>query len=168
MRGSGLIKEVPRKQEDKEGSMNNKPYLVKVMEKIKDKKVTIDVALAYDYNVALDTFMRAYRGDEYLFLVIDTESDKMVKEIEGYDNLYNASLPPQEQLPYTCPNCGKSKLVVKKAVSGYYVQCCVCGHKLPFLQDKKEDLKDYVAAFFKVRGDNGEGEDKRDGKEAGK
>lgn len=147
--------------------MNNKPYLIKVMEKIKDKKVTIDAAHARDYNVVLDTFMRAYRGDSYTFLVVDKESGAM-KKIEGHNNPYNTSLPPQEQLPYACPNCGKSRLVVKKAASGYYVQCCVCGHKLPFLQDKKEELKDYVAAFFKVRGDNGESEDKNNGKEAGK
>lgn len=146
--------------------MNNKPYLVKVMGRIKNKKVTIDATYARDYNIALDTFMRAYRGDEYVFLMIDQESGTVVKKIEGHDNPYNASLPPQEQLPYACPNCGKSKLVVKKAASGYYVQCCVCGQKLPFLKDKKEDLKDYVAAFFKVRGDNGEGEGKRDGKDA--
>lgn len=76
--------------------MNNKPYLVKVMERIKDKKVTIDATHARDYNIALDTFMRAYRGGEYVFLIVDKENGAM-KKIEGQDNPYNKCLPPQER-----------------------------------------------------------------------
>ena len=77
--------------------MNNKPYLIKVMEKIKDKKVTIDATHARDYTAALDTFMRAYHGNKYVFLVVDKESGKTVEKIEGQDNPYNKCLPPQER-----------------------------------------------------------------------
>ena len=75
-----------------------KPYLVKVMKKAgDDKKVTLDAALAHDYTVARDTFMRSYRGDDYVFVVVENGSGKTIERIEGQDNPYNRYSPPQER-----------------------------------------------------------------------
>lgn len=75
-----------------------KPYLVKVMKKAgDDKKLTLDAALAHDYTVARDTFMRSYRGDEYVFVVVEIESGKTIERIEGQDNPYNRYSLPQER-----------------------------------------------------------------------
>lgn len=77
--------------------MNNRSYLVKVTKKVGDKDVIVDVAHARNYVVARNVFMRAYRGEEYTFLVIDKASEKVMERIEGHDNPYNTSLPPQER-----------------------------------------------------------------------
>ena len=75
-----------------------KPYLVRVMKKAgNDKEFIVDAALAHDYTVARDTFMRAYRGDDYAFVVVECGSGKTVERIEGQDNPYNKCLPPQER-----------------------------------------------------------------------
>ena len=73
-----------------------KPYLVKVMKKAgDDKEFIIDAVLAHDYTVARDTFMHSYRGDGYVFVVVECGSGKTVERIEGQDNPYNKCLPPQ-------------------------------------------------------------------------
>lgn len=75
-----------------------KPYLVRVMKKAGDnKEFILDAALVHDYAVARDTFMRSYRGDDYAFVVVECGSGKTVEKIEGQDNPYNQSLPPQER-----------------------------------------------------------------------
>lgn len=75
-----------------------KPYLVRVMKKAGDnKEFILDAALAHDYTVARDTFMRSYRGDDYAFVVVECGSGKTVERIEGQDNPYNKCLPPQER-----------------------------------------------------------------------
>ena len=75
-----------------------KPYLVRVMKKAgNDKEFTLDAALAHDYTVARDTFMHSYRGDDYVFVVVECGSGKTVERIEGQDNPYNKCLPPQER-----------------------------------------------------------------------
>lgn len=79
-----------------------KPYLVKVMKKTGDgKEITLDTVLVYNYVVARDTFMRAYQGDDYVFVVKERESGKTVEKIEGQDNPYNKSLPmPPREATY--------------------------------------------------------------------
>lgn len=75
-----------------------KPYLVRVMKKVGgNKEFILDAALAHDYTVARDTFMRSYRGDSYAFVVVECGSGKTIERIEGQDNPYNKYLPPQER-----------------------------------------------------------------------
>ena len=75
-----------------------KPYLVRVMKKAgNDKEFIVDASLAHDYTVARDTFMCAYLGDDYAFVVVECGSGKTVERIEGQDNPYNKCLPPQER-----------------------------------------------------------------------
>ena len=75
-----------------------KPYLVRVTRNAKDgKELTIDATLAHDYITARDTFMRAYRGDDYAFVVVECGSGKTIERIEGRDNPYNRYSLPQER-----------------------------------------------------------------------
>ncbi len=41
--------------------------------------------------------MRAYRGNDYAFVVVENGGGKTIERIEGQDNPYNKCLPPQER-----------------------------------------------------------------------